>query len=164
MNIKEIEKAVADVSKAQKSLESVYGKEFAASLLALAQNQLKQTKLHLESTKIYEGMSDEEIESQKAEEKRLEQEQLQEEMKQRLETMRPTTTAQEETQVQETALSTTTAQEKTPVQEATPPATTAQEKKPVQETAPPTTETSAPEGDSPAGENQTPPEAPATQA
>ena len=49
MNIKEIEKAVADVSKAQKSLESVYGKEFAVSLLALAQNQLKQTKLYLES-------------------------------------------------------------------------------------------------------------------
>lgn len=96
MNIKEIEKAVADVTKAQKSLESVYGKEFAASLLALAQNQLKQTQLYLESTKVYEGMSDEEIESQKAEEKRLEQEQLQEEMKQRLEAMRPTT-AQEET-------------------------------------------------------------------
>lgn len=103
MNIKEIEKAVADVVKAQKSLESIYGKEFAASLLALAQNQLKQTKLYLESTKVYEGMSDEEIESQKAEERRLEQEQLQEEMKQRLEAMRPTTTAQEETPAQEEA-------------------------------------------------------------
>jgi len=148
MNIKEIEKAVADVSKAQKSLESVYGKEFAVSLLALAQNQLKQTKLYLESTKVFEGMSDEEIESHKAEEKRLEQEQLQEEMKQRLEAMRPTTTTQEETQVQETTPAATTAQEKTPVQEATPPAT----------------ETTAPEADPPAGENQTPPEAPATQA
>lgn len=105
MNIKEIEKAVADVSKAQKSLESVYGKEFAVSLLALAHNQLKQTKLYLESTKVYEGMSDEEIESQKAEERRLEQEQLQEEMKQRLEAMRPTT-----------------AQEEVPAQEETPPA------------------------------------------
>ncbi|MDI9880771.1 hypothetical protein [Flectobacillus longus] len=105
MNIKEIEKAVADVSKAQKSLESVYGKEFAVSLLALAQNQLKQTKLYLESTKVYEGMSDEEIESQKAEEKRLEQEQLQEEMKQRLEAMRPTTV-----------------QEEVPAQDETPPA------------------------------------------
>lgn len=105
MNIKEIEKAVADVSKAQKSLESVYGKEFAVSLLALAQNQLKQTKLYLESTKVYEGMSDEEIELQKAEEKRLEQEQLQEEMKKRLEAMRPTT-----------------AQEETPALEETPPA------------------------------------------
>lgn len=131
MNIKEIEKAVADVSKAQKSLEGVYGKEFAVSLLALAQNQLKQTKLYLESTKVYEGMSDEEIESQKAEEKRLEQEQLQEEMKQRLEAMRPTT-----------------AQEETPVKEETPP----------------TTETTATEGDLPTGENQTPPEALATQA
>ncbi len=102
MNIKEIEKAVADVVKAQKSLESVYGKEFAVSLLALAQNQLKQTKLYLESTKVYEGMSDEEIELQKAEERRLEQEQLQEEMKQRLEAMRPTT-AQEETPAPEEA-------------------------------------------------------------
>ena len=84
MKLSDLNKAIADTEKAQKSVTACYGEHFAKSLFAAALNQMAHSYLHLESNKKYEGMSDEEIALVKEAEREEEMAAAQEEMKERL--------------------------------------------------------------------------------
>lgn len=84
MKLSDLNKAIAETEKAQKSVAVLYGKQHAENLFAHALNQLRHSYAHVESNRKYEGMSDEDIALLKQAEREAEMEELQEEMKERL--------------------------------------------------------------------------------